>query len=69
MNQNYAPVCDLSFNEEIIGNRSYGSNIDNVIELAGEFISETQNANIIATAKHFPGHGNVKVIATRIWCS
>lgn len=60
VNQNYAPVCDLSFNEEIIGNRSYGSNIDNVIELAGEFISETQNANIIATAKHFPGHGNVK---------
>jgi len=59
-NQNYAPVCDLSFNEEIIGNRSYGSNIDKVIKLAGEFISETQNANIIATAKHFPGHGNVK---------
>lgn len=60
VNQNYAPVCDLSNNTEIIGNRSYGSNIDKVIKLAGEFISETQKANIIATAKHFPGHGNVK---------
>lgn len=60
INQNYAPVCDLSNNTEIIGNRSYGSNIDKVIKLAGEFISETQKANIIATAKHFPGHGNVK---------
>ncbi len=60
VNQNYAPVCDLSYNTEIIGNRSYGSNTDNVVKLAGEFISETQKANIIATAKHFPGHGNVK---------
>lgn len=59
-NQNYAPVCDLDINKEIIGDRSFGSDIKKVTELANEFIRVTQDNNIIATAKHFPGHGNVK---------
>lgn len=60
VHQNYAPVCDFAFNKEIIGNRSFGSDENTVIKLAGEFIKQTQSNNIIATAKHFPGHGNVK---------
>lgn len=60
INQNYAPVCDFSINKEIIGNRSFGNNEGELIKLSGEFIKQTQENNIIATAKHFPGHGNVK---------
>lgn len=59
-NQNFAPVCDLNINKEIIGDRSFGSDIKKVAELANEFIKVTQENNLVATAKHFPGHGNVK---------
>ena len=58
--QNYSPVCDFNNNKEIIGDRSFGNNTDKVSELATEFIKTSQDNNIIATAKHFPGHGNVK---------
>ena len=58
-NQNYAPVCDFPYNKEIIGDRSFGKNESELIKLAESFIKATQSNNIIATAKHFPGHGNV----------
>jgi len=60
IHQNLAPVCDISNQNEVIKNRSFGSDINNVIELSNQFISSTQSDNIIATAKHFPGHGLVK---------
>jgi len=60
VNQNYAPVCDFPYNKEIIGDRSYGKNEKDLVKLATEFVKVTQNNSIIATAKHFPGHGNVK---------
>jgi len=59
INQNFAPVCDLSLNREIIGNRSYGNNTTKVERLAAAFSISTQKNEVIATAKHFPGHGNV----------
>jgi len=59
-NQNYAPVCDFDINKEIIGDRSFGHNEGEVVKLSNAFIAGTQSAGIIATAKHFPGHGNVK---------
>jgi len=59
INQNYSPVCDYSYNKDIIGNRSFGTDEKQIIDLAKEFINITQQNNIIATAKHFPGHGNV----------
>jgi beta-N-acetylhexosaminidase len=58
-NVNLAPVCDFPDNKEIIGKRSFGS-YDRILELSVSFIRETQKQNIIATAKHFPGHGRVK---------
>jgi len=58
-NQNYAPVCDFPINKEIIGDRSFGKNESELIKFAESFIKVTQSNNIIATAKHFPGHGNV----------
>lgn len=58
-NQNYAPVCDFPYNKEIIGDRSFGKNENELIKLAAAFIKTTQGNGVIATAKHFPGHGNV----------
>jgi beta-N-acetylhexosaminidase len=60
VHHNYAPVLDISSNNEAIKSRSYGSNKDTVIQLANQFIKCTQEGGIIATAKHFPGHGLVK---------
>ena len=57
---NYAPVCDLSLNRDIIGYRSFGSDIEQVSVLAQAFIETTQANGIVATAKHFPGHGSVE---------
>jgi len=57
--QNFAPVIDASPNK-VVSNRSFGLNMDTVISFSNLFIEQTQNNNIIATAKHFPGHGFVK---------
>jgi beta-N-acetylhexosaminidase len=57
--QNFAPVADVSPNNEAIKNRSFGSDQTKVIELSTQFIKTTQAQGIIATAKHFPGHGLV----------
>jgi len=55
---NYAPVVDMSPNK-IINFRSFGINADTAQVWANIFIEETQNSGIVATAKHFPGHGFV----------
>ncbi|WP_017730033.1 glycoside hydrolase family 3 N-terminal domain-containing protein [Nafulsella turpanensis] len=57
---NYAPVVDLSLQNQAIGNRSFGSDPEKVTALANAFIQATQEEGIVATAKHFPGHGLVK---------
>ena len=59
IHQNFAPVVDVSPNNEAIKNRSFGSDKDKVVQLSEQFIKTTQNMGIIATAKHFPGHGLV----------
>lgn len=56
---NYAPVCDYGFNKEIISTRSFGGSKEEAGKLAAAFIKGTQDNGVIATAKHFPGHGNV----------
>lgn len=58
--QNFAPVVDISPQNEAIKNRSFGSDKEKVIELSNQFIQTTQEQGIVATAKHFPGHGLVK---------
>ena len=58
INYNYAPVVDMSPNK-VISNRSFGNNSDTAKVWANIFIKETQRQNIVATAKHFPGHGYV----------
>lgn len=60
ININFAPVCDASNNKAIINERSFGNDSKVIIDFASTFIKKTQENNIIATMKHFPGHGNVK---------
>ncbi|MBK7128720.1 MAG: glycoside hydrolase family 3 protein [Crocinitomicaceae bacterium] len=58
INYNYAPVVDMSPNEAITY-RSFGDNSDTAQIWSKIFIEETQRHGIVATAKHFPGHGYV----------
>ena len=58
INYNFAPVVDVAKNKTV-GYRGFGSNPENIIPFSNAFIKQTQSQNIIATAKHFPGHGLV----------
>jgi beta-N-acetylhexosaminidase len=58
INYNFSPVVDMSPNATV-GFRSFGAVPANIIPWSGAFIEETQAKGIIATAKHFPGHGLV----------
>lgn len=60
VNWNFAPVVDVNTNPEnpIIGNRSFGSEVDNVIQSALAYSKGLQNNNVLAAIKHFPGHGD-----------
>jgi len=58
INYNFSPVVDMSPNKTV-GFRSFGAIPANIIPWSDAFIHETQSKNIIATAKHFPGHGLV----------
>jgi beta-N-acetylhexosaminidase len=58
INFNFAPVVDMPPNKTV-GYRSMGTHEDSIVSWAAEFIRVTQEMQIIATAKHFPGHGYV----------
>jgi beta-N-acetylhexosaminidase len=58
INYNFAPVVDVSTNATV-GYRGFGAVKENLIPWSNAFIQTTQKQNIIATAKHFPGHGLV----------
>ena len=57
---NFAPVVDINTNPKnpIIGNRSFGEDKDNVTNKAIAFMKGMQSAGVLASAKHFPGHGD-----------
>jgi len=59
-NMVFAPCVDLATNplNPIIGTRSLGSNEDLVSSQANLIIKTLQASQIIACAKHFPGHGD-----------
>jgi beta-N-acetylhexosaminidase len=63
VNWNLAPVCDINSNKEnpIINIRSYGESVDEVNHFINEYIRGTQEKNVMACAKHFPGHGDTNV--------
>lgn len=63
VHQNYAPVVDINNNSlnPIINVRSYGEDPQLVSSMSEEFIRGLQEGNVIATAKHFPGHGDTDI--------
>jgi beta-N-acetylhexosaminidase len=58
-----APVVDVNSNPEnpVIGTRSFGSDPDIVRRFGVAMIAELRANGIIATAKHFPGHGDTSL--------
>ncbi len=58
--QIYAPVVDVNNNaaNPVINVRSYGEDPEDVARFASAFTEGAQNGGVIATAKHFPGHGD-----------
>lgn len=63
VNQNYAPVADINNNPEnpIINIRAYSEDKNVVAEYCDAFIKGLTSERILATAKHFPGHGDTRI--------
>ena len=55
----FAPVLDLDRGSVVIGNRAFHQSIEAVMALAGAYIKGMHDAGMIATGKHYPGHGSV----------
>ena len=60
VNWDFAPVVDVNTNPNnpIIGNRSFGSEVQNVVLSAEAYAKGLQDNNVLAAIKHFPGHGD-----------
>ena len=58
--QVYAPVADINNNAQnpVINVRSFGERPRLVANMVSAFTYGLQDGNVLATAKHFPGHGD-----------
>lgn len=65
--QIFAPVVDVNNNaaNPVINVRSYGEDPQAVARMAAAFTEGAQAGGVIATAKHFPGHGDTAVDSHR----
>ena len=63
IHQNYAPVLDVNNNSKnpIINVRSFGEDPLLVSQMGTAMIKGIQDGNVIATGKHFPGHGDTDI--------
>lgn len=63
IHMNLAPDLDVNVNpaNPVIGVRSYGEKPSLVAQLGAEQIKGLQANGVLATAKHFPGHGDTDV--------
>lgn len=63
VNMNFAPVADVNVNaaNPVIGVRSFSEDPQLVSDLTVAQVGAYQAQNMIATAKHFPGHGDTNV--------
>ena len=57
---NFAPVVDVNSNplNPVIGSRSFGESVHWVSALGQAYADGLQDVHVMATAKHFPGHGD-----------
>ena len=60
---NFAPVADVNNNARnpVINIRSYGEDPGRVAALVGGYVAGARDGKMIATIKHFPGHGDTDV--------
>ncbi|HEY9283629.1 MAG TPA: glycoside hydrolase family 3 N-terminal domain-containing protein [Pyrinomonadaceae bacterium] len=67
VHQIFAPVVDVNNNAQnpVINVRSYGEDPRLVAQMAAAFVRGAQCGGVIATAKHFPGHGDTSVDSHR----
>jgi beta-N-acetylhexosaminidase len=65
--QVFAPVADVNNNADnpVINVRSYGEDPAEVARYVAAFVEGAQSSGVIATAKHFPGHGDTSVDSHR----
>jgi len=56
----FSPVVDVNSNPSnpVIGNRSFGSSVADVISKSLAYMDGLQSNGVMACAKHFPGHGD-----------
>ncbi len=64
---NFAPVADVNSNPDnpIINTRSFGDDPETASKFAVPFMLGLQSERVVATAKHFPGHGDTSVDSHR----
>lgn len=62
INLDFAPVCDVNSNPKnpVIGDRSFSSNPKTAATFSSELYKGLKSKNVIACAKHFPGHGDTE---------
>ena len=67
INHILAPVADVNVNPDnpVINARSYGEDPNDVAKFVAAFIRGVQGEGVLATAKHFPGHGDTHVDSHR----
>lgn len=60
LHANFSPVADVNNNPNnpVINTRSFGENKYNVAKKAIAYMLGLQDNKVLATAKHFPGHGD-----------
>src|SRR5690606_13594764 len=63
MHVNFAPVVDVNnnINNPVINYRSFGEDMYRVADKSFAYMRGLQDGGILATAKHFPGHGDTDV--------
>lgn len=63
MQDNFAPVLDINVNaaNPVINYRSFGENREKVTSKSIMYMKGLQDNGILATGKHFPGHGDTNV--------
>ena len=63
LTMNFAPSVDVNVNPDnpVVGVRSFGDDPALVAELGAAMIRGIQSEGVLATAKHFPGHGDTAV--------
>lgn len=67
VNHIFAPIADVNVDADnpVINTRSFGEDPAEVSRFVAAFVRGVQSEHVLATAKHFPGHGDTHVDSHR----